>query len=600
MMLRSATPVRPAGDPAASRSVGLSTAVVALVVLYILLLWFGTLDARHLLRSDEGRYAQIAREMFASGDWVTIRYNAVKYFEKPPFHLWVTALSYTLFGVGDWQARLCVALSGMAGLLATMWAAARWYGWRVAGLAGLALVAAPMWNVPGHFNSLDMTLAGALAVVFASMLLAQHPRATPAARLGWMLACWAAMAVAVLTKGLVGIALPGLVLVVYTAITRDWKLWQRLHVLPGLALMLVITVPWFWLVSRRNPEFLYFFFVHEHWLRYTSDIHHRHGPIWYFVPLLLAGFLPWLPLAPGMWRAVRGEAAQARQGEARDGYRPFRPALLAATWATAIFVFFSLSGSKLPGYIVPIFPALALLAGLALDRVDARGWRRLLTVMVVVSALGVAATPIVASLDSDNTPNALYRLFAIWVGVAFVAMLVGVLAAHRLARTRGQLASIVVYALGMYTAFTIALLGHEVMGRRTSGVDLAREIRPVLTESMPLYGVGMLDHTVPFYLRHRLTLVWHPDELEFGLRQEPRLWIPSLEQFEQTWRNGQPAMALMSPEMYTRLQAQALPMYRLAQDARRVVVTNFPPPATTGTEKAAASPGDGHRAPANR
>lgn len=596
MMLRSATPVRPAGDPAASRSVGLSTAVLALVALYILLLWFGTLDARHLLRSDEGRYAQIAREMFVSGDWVTIRYNAVKYFEKPPFHMWVTALSYTVFGVGDWQARLCVALSGMAGLLATMWAAARWYGSRVAGLAGLALVAAPMWNVPGHFNSLDMTLAGALAVVFASMLLAQHPGATPKARLGWMLACWAAMGVAVLTKGLVGIALPGLVLLVYTAITRDWALWRRLHVLPGLALMLLITVPWFWLVSRRNPEFLYFFFIHEHWLRYTSDVHHRHGPIWYFVPLLLAGFLPWLPLAPGMWRAVRGEGALARL----SGDRSFRPALMAATWAAAIFVFFSLSGSKLPGYIVPIFPALALLAGLALDRIDARGWQRLLTVMVVVSALGVAATPIVASLDSDNTPNAFYRLFALWVGVAFVAMLAGVLVAHWLARNRGQLASIVVYALGMYTAFTIALLGHEVMGRRTSGIDLVEKMRPLLTESMPLYGVDMLDHTVPFYLRHRLILVRHPDELQFGLRQEPQLWIHSLEQFEQFWRNGQPAMALMPPELYTKFQAQALPMYLLGQDARRVVVTNFPPPKTSGTDNAAAGSGGGHPAPAHR
>ncbi|KAF7960303.1 hypothetical protein AWV80_00425 [Cupriavidus sp. UYMU48A] len=96
----------------AGLSVGVSAGVVALISIGILLVWFGTLDMRHLLRSDEGRYAEIAREMFATGDWVTIRYQALKYFEKPPFHLWVTALSYTLFGIGDWQARLCVALSG--------------------------------------------------------------------------------------------------------------------------------------------------------------------------------------------------------------------------------------------------------------------------------------------------------------------------------------------------------------------------------------------------------------------------------------------------------------------------------------------------------
>lgn len=581
-MLRSAVPVRPASAPPTSRSLGISTAVVALVAFYILLLWFGTLDARHLLRSDEGRYAEIAREMFTSGDWVTIRYNGVKYFEKPPFHMWVTALSYTVFGVGDWQARLCVALSGMLGLLATMWAAVRWYGPRVAWLTGLALVAAPMWSVAGHFNSLDMTLAGALACVLASMLMAQHPDTTPAARRGWMLACWAAMGVAVLTKGLVGIVLPGLVLVVYTAIARDWGLWRRLHLLPGIALMLAITVPWFWLVSERNPEFLRFFFIHEHWQRYTSHVHHRQGPIWYFVPLLLAGFLPWLALAGGMWRAVRAEAAAPPA-------QTLRPALLATVWAAAIFVFFSLSGSKLPGYIVPIFPALALLAGLALDRIDGRAWRRLLLLMLAVSVLGLIASPVVATLDSDNTPNAYYRLFALWVGAAFAAMLAGVLISYWLAMSRGRLASIMVYSVAMYTAFTVALLGHEVMGRRTSGVDLVPPIKSVLTHDMPLYGVGMLDHTLPYYLRHRLTLVWHPDELEFGLQQEPQRWIPTLQAFEQVWRDGKPAVALMSPEMYTRLQSEALPMYRLAEDARRVVVTNFPPPRANAAAPAPAN-----------
>jgi hypothetical protein len=135
----------------------------------------------------------------------------------------------------------------------------------------------------------------------------------------------------------------------------------------------------------------------------------------------------------------------------------------------------------------------------------------------------------------------------------------------------------------MYTSFTVALLGHEVMGRRTSGIDLVPAIRQVLKDDMPFYGVGMLDHTLPFYLRHPLTLVWHPDELQFGLQQEPDKWIPTLEGFAQAWRSGRPAVAIMSPEMYTRLQAQALPMYRVAEDVRRVVVTNFAPPPAAAT-----------------
>ncbi|WP_316157081.1 glycosyltransferase family 39 protein [Cupriavidus sp. BIC8F] len=557
---------------AAALSVGATTAgAVALASLFILLVWFGTLDMRHLLRSDEGRYAEIAREMFATGDWVTIRYHELKYFEKPPFHLWVTTLAYTLFGVGDWQARLCVALSGILGLGVSMLAAARWYGRRVAVLTGLVLVSAPMWNIAGHFNSLDMTLAGAMACVLAFMLLAQHPDATRAERRNWMLACWTAMGVAVLVKGLVGLALPGLVLVVYTLVTRDFGLWRRLHLPGGIVALLVVTVPWFWLVSERNPEFLRFFFIHEHWQRYTSNVHQREGAIWYFVPLLLAGFLPWLGLVPQMWKAVR-ERAGVERGTSP---RPFQPALLAALWAVAIFVFFSLSGSKLPGYIVPIFPALALLAGVALDTVTERTWRWQVNAMIALGVVGLLACPFVGMMDKPGTSNVVYREFAMWTGIAFAVLLAGALLARRLLRTRGVFPSVVAYALAMFLCCTVALRGHEAMGRPSSGVDLVPAINAVLTPDMPLYSVGMLDHTLPFYLRRTTIMVEHPDELEFGVGQEPQKWIPTIDGFIARWQDGKRAVAIMSPATYDALAARGVPLHRIAGDRRRVAVANF-------------------------
>jgi 4-amino-4-deoxy-L-arabinose transferase-like glycosyltransferase len=555
----------------AALSVGTTASTVVLVSLLILLVWFGTLDMRHLLRTDEGRYAEIAREMFATGDWVTIRYHELKYFEKPPFHLWVTALAYTLFGVGDWQARLCVALSGMLGIGVSMLAAARWYGSRVALLTGLVLVSAPMWNVAGHFNSLDMTLSGAMACVLACMLLAQHPDATPAARRNWMLACWAAMGVAVLVKGLVGLALPGLVLVVYTLATRDWRLWRGLHLLAGTAVMLAVTVPWFVLVSQRNPEFPHFFFIHEHWQRYTSNVHHREGSVWYFVPLLLAGFLPWLGLAPQMWQAVRERAGVARGNLPR----PFQPALLAGLWAVAIFVFFSLSGSKLPGYIVPIFPALALLAAVALDTATERAWRWQVNAMIALGLIGLVACPFVGMMDKPSTPNAVYREFALWLAMAFAVLLAGALLARRLLRTRGVFPSVVAYALAMFLCITVALRAHEAMGRPSSGVDLVPAIDAVLTPDMPLYSVRVLDHTLPFYLRRTTIMVEHPDELQFGVNQEPQKWIPTVDGFIARWQDGPRAVAIMAPETYTALAARGVPMHRIAGDRRRVAVANF-------------------------
>jgi len=540
-----------------------------------LLVWFGTLGMRHLLGPDEGRYGEISREMLATGDWVTIRYNALKYFEKPPFHMWVTALTYALWGVGEWQARLCVALAGLAGIVMSMLATWRWFGARAAAFAGLALLAAPMWSVAAHFNTLDMTQAGVMACVLACMLLAQHPAASASARRGWMLGCWVAMGVAVLTKGLVGVALPGLVLVIYIGITRDWRLWRRLHLASGMVVLLAVTVPWFWLVSARNPEFLHFFFIHEHWQRYTSGVHARPGPIWYFVPLVVGGFLPWVGLFPRLWRAIGTPPVD----EPDDVAERFRPALLAGIWAIAIFVFFSLSHSKLPGYIVPVIPAMGILAGVALDRLDVRAWRRQLGGMAIVAACGLLASPVVATLNANHTPNAFYRAYAIWAAAAFVVMLLGIAAARWLLR-RGVLPSVAVYALGMYLGFTAALVGHETVGGPASGADIAPLVQQKLTPGMPFYGVKMLDHTLPFYVRHPLIMVAEADELSFGTEVEPNRWLPDMATFAKVWRNGQPAMAVMSPETYLAL-SPTLPLYVVARDWRRVVVTNVPGPAPT-------------------
>ena len=528
--------------------------------------WFETLGLRHLMPTDEGRYAEIAREMFASGDWVTIRYNDLKYFEKPPLHLWMTALAYHLFGVNEWSARLWVGLSGAGGMLVTAWAARRWFGPRVGWLTAAVLLASPSWNFAAHFNTLDMSVSALLGCVLAGVLLAQHPRATRRQHRHWMWFAWGAMGLAVLTKGLMGIVLPGLVLVVYTLLARDWALWRRLHLVSGAALMLAIVLPWFTLVSMRNPDFAHFFFIHEHWERYTSNVHHRSGPVWYFVPQLLVGFLPWLGLVPGAVRVVRQEGAGGG----------FRPKLLLAVWAGAIFVFFSASGSKLPGYVLPIFPALAVLLAVALDALDATAWRRQLLV-----ALGLVALPLLAWLPAQRwmtsgEVNPLLIDYLPWLGAAFLIMAAGLWVARRLnARSRLD-ASLAAYALALFAGMTIATVGHETFGRDISGIELVAPMQSVLTPDMPLYGVRLLDHTLPFYLRRTLTMVERPDELEFGTQQEPDKWLPTMAAFKQAWTSGAHAMAVMSPETHAALRSEQLPLFVIAQNARRVVVVNFP------------------------
>lgn len=570
-----------------------------LIAMVVLVAWFGALGLRELLPADEGRYAQIAREMAASGDWVTVRYNGLKYFEKPPFHLWMSALAFDVFGVGPWQARFWVALSGLIGIAAMALACARWWGRRVALNCALVMFAMPLWSLGAQFNSLDMSVSAALAVVLAGFMLAQHPDASPASRQRWMLIAWAAMGIAVLTKGLIGVVLPGLVLVVYTVWRRDWALWTRLHLLAGFVVFALVTVPWFWLVSTRNPEFAHFFFIHEHFQRYTSTIHRRENPWWYFIPLIFAGCLPWTGLWWSMVNRVRQAPRRRDGGRVHESFEPSRAAFIAgagqiaarpgsaapgieverllAVWAVSIFLFFSASGSKLPGYILPVFPALAVLAALALERVSERAWRAQLFVAGGV-ALGLAAlSPLVGRLGSQATPQVHFEALSHWLLGASLLAAAAVLLALALARAARQQASRMAYSLGILASTLVGAVGHDAVGRVSSGVTLVPAVSRVLTPEMPLYGVRRLDHTVPFYLQHRLTMVETPDELAFGVSQEPERWLPTLARFVERWQHGPRALALMTPETFSELKGQGLVMEEIARDPRRVVVANFKP-----------------------
>jgi 4-amino-4-deoxy-L-arabinose transferase-like glycosyltransferase len=353
-----------------------------------------------------------------------------------------------------------------------------------------------------------------------------------------------------------------MVLVVYSAAARDFAVWRRIHIVSGALIMFALATPWFVLVSLRNPEFARFFFIHEHFQRYLTTVHHRDAPWWYFLPQLLLGFLPWLGLSRGMVAAVRDDT--------RGG--GFRPMILLAAWALTIFLFFSFSSSKLPGYIVPIYPALAVLGAVALDRFTPRRWNLQVVLALVFVACGLAATPYVARLGTESTPNEIYRAFAPWLGAACALAMVG-LAWSWFVNRRDLGRSIVVYALTVFAASTLLMRGHEVFGRKSSGVDLAASVQGIVGTS-PIYSVRMLDHTLPFYLRRTTIMVEAADELTFGVGQEPQKWLPTLADFVRVWASGPRAFALMAPTTYALLVSQGVPMTVVARDARRVVVAN--------------------------
>ena len=515
-------------------------------------LWFLPLQTYRLFNPDEGRYAEIPREMVASGDWVTPRLDALKYFEKPPLQYWTTAVAYRLWGQHEWTARLWVALCGFLGLLLTAWIGARLYGALSGALAALVQAGSLLYLALSRISTLDMGLTVTLELALAGLVLLLRPPfgGARAPTRGAALLLAVGVALAFLSKGLVGILIPGAVAAAYVLLRRDWSLLWRARPWWILAALLLIAAPWVWLVEQRNPGFAQFFFVHEQFARFLTRVHQRYQPDWFFIPVLLAGFMPWTPLLPAI---VRRCWRDSRAGDA--------VALLLAIWIIFSFAFFSLSQSKLIPYILPVFPALALLTGRALGALERPVIRRSLAIS---AAIWLALAGLVAMLwrwpalikGFDIPPGPAVPLSIV---ALLLASLVTVAAAGQVLR-RGPLPAAALAALSTAVLVGILLPAAGQLPRPRELQRLMAAASDQLHEGTAVYCVDDYEQSVAFYLRRTCTLTGYRGELDFGLNQEPAKWIADLGGFASRWRSETDALALIRPESYVELQRMGLPM----------------------------------------
>ncbi len=531
-----------------------------MLVILTLLLWFAPLGVRDLINPDEGRYAELARGMLASGDWISPRLNGLLYFEKPPLQYWATAVAFALTGVDEFAARLWPALTSIGAVLAVTAVVGRILGGATGVAAGAVLGSSLWWIANGHFNNLDAALSSFLALAMLAFWVAQRDDVAPGSRRTAMLVVWAALGLGVLSKGLVALILPAGVLFLYLLVERDWRLLGRLHWLAGLSVFALITVPWFVLVSSRQETFAHFFFIHEHLDRFLEPGHRREGPWWYFLPYLVAGALPWTTLLPG---AIAG-------GWRRTGAR-FQASRFLVLWCVFVFVFFSVSRSKLPSYILPLFPALAILVAQSILRSSPA--RIAVHFSVVGAFLGTAAATLAllpVFRGGGWSPEQIG--LGHWLAAGLATACVGQFLAALLAASGRQVQAVLIAALLSLAGAQAGFSGHQHYAKLKSAKRLVAEVGGVADASAPWFAVDYYDQTLPFYLRRPVTLVNYRDEFTMGIALEPDKAIADESQFLLRWTALPRGVAVMSPGAHRRLQAAGLDGRLVYQDGHRIVV----------------------------
>jgi 4-amino-4-deoxy-L-arabinose transferase-like glycosyltransferase len=526
-------------------------------------LWLIGLGFRGLYNPDEGRYAEIPREMLASGDWVIPHLNGLVYIEKPPLQYWATAISEATFGQNDWAARLYTGLCALATVYALWAMIRRESGAEAAARAAIMLGSSLLFVLLGHQLLLDMSLTLFMTLTFVGFCNGQR-----AARWqGWMLLSWAGIAAAFMTKGLIAGVLPLFTLLVYSALQRDLAPWRRLLLGRGALLFGILCLPWLILIQHRLPQFFQFFFVREHFQRFLTKIEDRYQPWWFFIPILLAGILPWL--VPAL-RSLYGDWRATAAHPGFDGRR------FAWVWCVVIFVFFSASDSKLLSYILPMFPALALLmatAPVVRLNADLRATGIGMAVVGVVLLAGALLwSPL---LHAHWLYDPLTAPYFIHIRPALLLMgacsLSGGIAAWRV--RSDAIRPTLAVGLGGFATWAAALWAAAIVAPMYSGAALYAQLPVSLSQGVPVYSVRTYDQSLTFYLRHPVTLVDYRGELDFGQTLEPGKSIANLADFAPRWRASSQALAVMKQETYQQMQSQGFPMVIRANSYKTYIVS---------------------------
>lgn len=502
---------------------------------------FGTfLGVRPLANPDEGRYMEIPREMLISGDFITPRLNGIKYFEKPVLFYWMEAVSFSLFGVNEWSGRLIPMLLALLGILGVYGTGYTLFDRKTGLYAALCLMTSGLYFTFANIITLDMALSVFVSLGLISFLIGFYTPSSLKRRL-LMYGATAAWSLALLTKGIVALALAGPIIVIWLSLFGLWEKLLPIYFPTCVLLFLAITLPWHILVALKNPEFFWFYFINEHFLRFTTTVHGRYHPMWFFIPVFLLGFFPWIFY---FFQSIKFSifSWKERALYEKEGFL--------FIWVSFIFIFFSISNSKLIPYILPLFPAAALIIGRYFSKKPGTFSPSLGFKIYALSIFLLSSGLVIFSLFSPEMPKDIKPFmylgtFCLWMGVIIYIFMKKI---YMFKFLNLEFISIIIGSASLY--LFIGYISPLIPYQSTKSISLQiKESIPPTTEII-LVRTYAPDLSVYLNADSPLTVVNWVGEFKFGLEHENCPWIISEDTFLTKWNSPKKICAVMKESVY--------------------------------------------------
>jgi 4-amino-4-deoxy-L-arabinose transferase-like glycosyltransferase len=509
-----------------------------------LFLYIFLLPVMPLMEPDEARYSDIASLMNRTGDYITPRLNHVVYLEKPPLCYWATALSFKIFGENEFSSRLFVALCAW-GCILLVYRMGTFFHDEKTGLYSAGVLSTFLYHsILGKINILDIPLT---FFVCLATWAGYRYFAGDFQRKGWLYLLYVSSALAFLTKGLIGIAFPFAITILWLSISKRWGDILRLFSPAGVILFLLISCPWIILVQKANKDFLWFFFIQEHFLRYTTELSHRSHGILSYVPIVIFGTLPWSAfLLKAFKEGVEKKTPLFKTSEKR----------FLLIWIFFMLIFFSISKSKLIPYVAPVFLPIAIFMGHLfrsyedrnINLEEGRGRRLLYNLPIILQSLTFIAVLLLPIFIKNTRLGQFLRNYDVgnwwrWIilPILFQVMIIFLPAQAKRRWRRGWFVTIATLS-ALFLISAHFPLAHFLTPVR-SAYPVSKAIRALLPPNQELYQFRMSLYGIDFYNKIRTPLVEACGELEFGFIHLPpsefsHYYLSSQELFKRCKESG--------------------------------------------------------------